>query len=380
MPSVQQTVRVDLDERSYDIKIAQGLLVDADQHIAPLLTGRRIAIITDENVADLHLQTLVAALERAQYQGAPLTIHTIILPDGEGTKSFEHLQSVLSELLAANFSRADTLIALGGGVIGDLTGFAASILKRGCGFMQIPTTLLAQVDSAVGGKTAINTPHGKNLVGCFYQPSLVLSDLDVLSTLPLRQLKAGYAEVLKYGLIDNPEFFNWLEENGAKVLAGDVEALTHAVALSCRAKAAIVKADEREQGCRALLNLGHSFAHAIEGLGGYDGRVLHGEAVSIGMLMAFEYSQSIGVCSGQDVERLRAHLQTVAMPILSDLPKDVRTDADEFFAYLLRDKKNTDADVNLILAKGIGASYVANRADKPSLQAYLSKALAVGAV
>lgn len=364
-----ECVNVDLGERSYPIHIGQGILAQTYTYLQPLLQGKKIAIITDETVAGLHLQTLLGALD-----GHGLTVETIIIPAGESQKSFARLEDVLAQLLEANFSRSDTLIAFGGGVVGDLTGFAASILKRGCQFVQIPTTLLAQVDSSVGGKTAINTPAGKNLVGCFYQPKLVLADTDVLGTLSLRQLKAGYGEVLKYGLIDSPDFFNWLEANGADVLAHDPQALAHAVSVCCQAKAAIVKADEFERGCRALLNLGHSFGHALEGLAGFDGRVLHGEAVSAGMLMAFEYSQEQSLCSGQDTERLRAHLDMLGLASLKTLPEIVRADPAALFAYMLRDKKNKNDDLALILAKGIGQSFIEPAAQQASVLAYVQAA------
>jgi 3-dehydroquinate synthase len=366
-----KTIKVDLGDRSYDIIIGAGLLKQADTYLIDRLNGGRVAIITDENVAGLHLQTLTDALD-----GHGLSVETIILPPGEGQKSFDVLQDVLGRLLKANFSRSDTLIAFGGGVIGDLTGFAASVLKRGCGFIQIPTTLLAQVDSSVGGKTAINMLAGKNLVGAFYQPSLVLTDTNVLATLPLRQLKAGYAEVLKYGLINDRPFFDWLDQNGAKILAGDADAQSEAIARSCASKAAIVAEDEREQGVRALLNLGHTFGHALEAKGGYSDMLLHGEAISAGMLMAFEYGQEIGVCAGQDVERLRAHLLGLEMPILETLDPAIKSDPGQLFDYMMQDKKNKDTDMTLILAREIGGSYIEPNADQSSVKDYLKRACA----
>ena len=366
---ITERIDVDLGERAYPIHIGQDLLTNAHSYLEPHLRGSKIAIITDENIAPLHLQALKSGLE-----GNGLHITVIILPAGESTKSFAHLQGVLAQLLAENFSRSDTLIAFGGGVIGDLTGFAASMLKRGCGFIQIPTTLLAQVDSSVGGKTAINTKAGKNLVGSFYQPRCVLTDLDVLQTLPKRELKAGYGEVLKYGLIDSPDFFGWLEANGQDVIAGKVDALQYATAYSCCAKAAIVKADEREHGRRALLNLGHSFAHAIEGMAGYDGTVLHGEAVSAGMLMAFEYSQEQGLCSGQDAERVRKHLQKLNLETMATLPPMVRENPQAFFDFMMRDKKNKQDGLTLILAHGIGKAFIKENTDKNSVQAFVNTA------
>jgi len=360
------TLNVDLGARSYPIHIGSGLLEHAYQFVCPYLQGDKIAIITDETIAALHMPELHAALK-----GDDIT--EIILPPGEGTKSFAVLEDVLAKLLDANFSRSDTLIAFGGGVIGDLTGFAASVLKRGCNFIQIPTTLLAQVDSSVGGKTAINVPAGKNLVGSFYQPKMVLIDTDVLSTLPARQMKAGYAEVLKYGLINDPGFYNWLEKEGANVISGKPDALAHAIATSCAAKAAIVRQDERENGVRALLNFGHTFAHALEGCAGYDGSVLHGEAVSAGMLMAFEFSHKSGLCKGQDVERLRGHLKRLEMPVFDDLPTKATADRRALFEYMQRDKKNKGAAMNLILARGIGQAFAAPNVEQSNLQSFLKK-------
>ncbi len=367
MSNNSETLHVDLGARAYPIRIGAGVLADANRLLEPHISGGRIAIITDETVADLHLKALLTGL------GAD-DIKVIILPPGEGTKSFAVLQDVLDTLLKINFSRDDTLIALGGGVIGDLTGFVAAILKRGCRFVQIPTTLLAQVDSSVGGKTAINTPAGKNLVGSFYQPKCVLIGTDVLATLDARQMRAGYAEVLKYALINDPAFFDWLEENAGDLLAGDQAALRKAILTSCTAKADIVKRDERERGERALLNLGHSFAHALEAKAGYDGTLLHGEAVSAGMLMAFEYAQGLGLCPGQDVQRLRAHLHKLGMPTLSDLPAPLTHDPEQLFAYMGQDKKNTKTHMKLILTHGIGKAFIEPKADQTSLLNYLQKA------
>ena len=361
-----KTINVDLGARSYDILIGGGLLENAAAHLKSAVSGKKLAIITDENVAKLHLSTLQNALLSSGFQ-----VDTIILPAGESTKSFTQLEYVLGELLSKTYSRKDTLIALGGGVIGDLTGFAAAVLKRGCGFVQIPTTLLAQVDSSVGGKTAINTAAGKNLVGSFYQPSLVLADTDVLKTLPPRQMKAGYAEIIKYGLIDRPDFFDWLESNGKAVLAKDPGALTHAIAISCAAKAAIVKEDEHENGKRALLNLGHTFGHALEGKAGYSNLLLHGEAISAGLVMAFEFSNAQGLSPAQDTHRLRAHLAALDMPLPETLPEELLSDAGELFSYMMQDKKNADEDLNLILARGIGQAFIAKAADKTAVKTYL---------
>ena len=362
-----ETLNVDLAERSYPIHIGAGMLANAREFLNGHIGSGRIAIITDETVAGLHLKYLLNGLDTD-------TIETIILPPGESTKSFAVLQDVLDTLLQANFSRDDTLVAFGGGVIGDLTGFVASVLKRGCRFIQIPTTLLAQVDSSVGGKTAINTGAGKNLVGSFYQPKCVLIDTDILSTLDARQMRAGYAEVLKYALINDLVFFDWLEENAKALLAQDPDTLCTAILKSCSAKADIVKRDERERGERALLNLGHSFAHALEAKAGYDGTLLHGEAVSAGMMMAFEYAQDLGLCPGQDVQRVRVHLKNTQMPTLQDLPDALKNDPDALFNFMGRDKKNTGNDMKLILTRGIGKSFIEPSADQGSVQAYLNRA------
>ena len=370
MPSNPDALLVDLGNRSYPIYIGSGLLENASAFLMPQIGNGRVAIITDETVASLHLQILLAGLECNHDKLLP----PIILPPGENTKSFAALQDVLDTLLNANFSRDDTLIAFGGGVIGDLTGFVASVLKRGCRFIQIPTTLLAQVDSSVGGKTAINTQAGKNLVGSFYQPKCVLIDTDVLTTLDARQMRAGYGEVLKYALINDPEFFNWLEENASALLSHDKKALTHAIQTSCSAKAGIVKRDERERGERALLNLGHTFAHALEAKAGYNGTLLHGEAVSAGMLMAFEYAQNLGICPRQDVERLRQHLRQNNMPIFSDLPDRITHDPDALLAFMGRDKKNSGNNMTLILAHGIGEAFIEPAANQNSVLKFLKQA------
>ena len=280
--------------------------------IEPHLKAKRVAVVTDENVYALHGKTLEAALSAYE-------THMIVRPAGESQKSFDGLQAVLEALFKAGFDRNDTVVAFGGGVIGDLTGFAASIYKRGCQFIQIPTTLLSQVDSSVGGKTAINNEFGKNLIGAFYQPALVLADTSVLKTLPEREIKAGYAEVVKYGLLGDRAFFDWLDRNGEDVLALKPEAIAHAVAVSCKMKARIVAADERERGERALLNLGHTFAHALEIEAGYSGDLLHGEAVSAGMEMAFEFSAAQGLCSDKDVKKVKSHFKQLGLTSIKDV-------------------------------------------------------------
>ena len=357
-----KSVKVDLGSRSYEISIGAGLFRRAETLLAPHL-GKKLCIVTDENVAPLYLDAFKDSIA-----GLGLVIETIILPPGEAQKNFENLQMILARLLAANFSRNDTILALGGGVVGDLSGFAASILKRGCGFIQVPTTLLAQVDSSVGGKTAINTPAGKNLVGSFYQPKLVLIDTDVLSTLPARQLKAGYAEVVKYGLINNSRFWHWLQANGADVLALNPDAIAMAVATSCEAKASIVAQDERETGARALLNLGHTFGHALEGAGQYDGRLLHGEAVSAGMLMAHEYSLG---SDDKDTQAVADHLAQMGMVTWDDIPDELTNDRNALVDFMKKDKKNAGDQLTLVLTNGIGQAYIDKNCDLEQVRAYM---------
>jgi len=359
-------VRVDLGARSYDIIIGTELLSQAGDLVKPHLKKDRVAVITDTNVMALHGAQLKSGLEKAG-----ITPHFIIRPPGENQKSFEGLQAVLDALFELAFDRQDMVIAFGGGVIGDLTGFAARVFKRGCPFIQIPTTLLAQVDSSVGGKTAINSSYGKNLIGAFYQPQLVLADNNVLKTLGERELKAGYAEVLKYGLLGDLEFFNWLDENGADVLSLNPQALTHAVSVSCQTKARIVAEDELERGARALLNLGHSFGHALELEAGYGGDLLHGEAVSAGMLMAFEFSAAQGLCPQGDVSRLETHLSAHNLIQPHDLTNLIKA-PDRLISHMDQDKKNEGGDLTLILARKIGESFVQKQAPRADLHAYLT--------
>lgn len=365
LPSAAQTVPVALADRAYDIIVGSGVLADAGRWIVPHCKRRRAVIVSDETVAALHLPTLQAALAAAR-----IAADAVILPPGEGSKSFAMLERLLNDLLAREVERGDILIALGGGVVGDLVGFAAAILRRGVDFIQIPTTLLAQVDSSVGGKTGINTPHGKNLVGAFHQPRLVLADADVLGTLPPRQMRAGYAEVMKYGLLGDAPFFAWLEQNGAAVLAGEPAALRHAVVTSCRAKAAIVLEDEREAGRRALLNLGHTFGHALEAETGFSDRLLHGEAVAAGMVLAFDLSVRLGLCPAADAERVRAHVRAVGLPVTG---RDIGA---EFNAVSLRrhmnqDKKVADGRITFVLAQGIGRALLRNDVPEDALAAVL---------
>ena len=311
-----------------------------------------VPVVTDSTVAKLHLDSLLASLGASGIDAKP-----IVLPAGEATKNFAGLEKLTSELLASGVDRGGVIVALGGGVIGDITGFAAGVLKRGADFVQIPTTLLAQVDSSVGGKTAINTREGKNLVGLFHQPKLVIADTALLKTLPRRELLAGYAEVAKYGALGDADFFSWLEKNGNAALAGDATAIVPAVAHSCRMKAEIVAKDERETGDRALLNLGHTFGHALEAATGYSDRLLHGEGVAVGTALAFQLSAKLGLCSADDSDRLRAHLKSVGLPVsISDIPGP-RPDPDSLLAHMAHDKKVRDGKLTFVLVRGIGRAF-----------------------
>jgi 3-dehydroquinate synthase len=367
------TVTVPLGDRAYDILIGPGLLADAGALMRPLLPSARVFVVTDETLEGLHLEALKDALDDAGLEN-----HGVVLPSGEQTKSFAHLESLLQAMLEAGCERGTTVVAFGGGVIGDLAGFAASILMRGVPFVQIPTTLLSQVDSSVGGKTAINTPQGKNLVGTFYQPRLVLADTTLLGTLPVRELKAGYAEVVKYGLIDDPAFFDWLEVAAPALLALNPSAIVRAVETSCRAKARIVGADERESAQRALLNLGHTFAHALEAEGGYGELLLHGEAVSIGLRLAFELSVALGLCPPADRDRLVAHLQSVAMPV--ELPPHPHGawEVDRLLGHFAKDKKVKDGRVTFVLARGIGQAFLSAEVPVATVRQVLADAVARG--
>ena len=362
------TVRVGLGERSYDILIGAGLIERAGAEIAVRLPGIRAAIVTDENVAGSWLDALAASLGRAGIASVAIT-----LPPGEKTKSFDHLQTVVGGVLGARLERGDAVIALGGGVIGDLAGFAAGIVRRGMNFIQIPTSLLAQVDSSVGGKTGINTAHGKNLVGVFQQPRLVLADAGVLDTLPAREFRAGYAEVAKYGLIDRPDFFAWLEANWQDVFAGG-PARAQAIAQSCQAKADVVARDEFETGDRALLNLGHTFGHALEGATGYDSaRLVHGEGVAIGMALAHRFSSRMNLCSPDDADRVERHLRDVGLPWrMSDIPGDL-PDADTLLGYIGQDKKVSRGALTFILTRGIGQSFIARDVPASEVLSFLKE-------
>ena len=350
---MMETVHVDLGERAYDIHIGTGLLDRAGALIAPFLKRPRVAIITDENVGALHLETLLRGLGADGIEAVSLT-----LPAGESTKSWPHFERAVEWLLEQKVERNDVVIAFGGGVIGDLVGFASAVLRRGVRFVQIPTSLLAQVDSSVGGKTGINAPQGKNLIGAFHQPTLVLADIDVLGTLTERDYLAGYGEVVKYGLLGDHAFFEWLEENATRAAAGDVPARIAAVKRSVEMKADIVERDETEQGDRALLNLGHTFCHALEAATGYSDRLLHGEGVAIGCALAFELSARMGLCSQEDPSRVRAHLRDMKMKVdLSDIEGEL-PDSDTLVALMAQDKKVVDGQLRFILARGIGQAFV----------------------
>ena len=370
MTSVDQ-LRVELGERSYDIHVGSGLIANCGPLLAPVLDQHRVVIVTDENVAPNYLEPLEQALA-----GDDIATANIVLPAGEQTKDIGHLERLIDDLLRLGIERRTTLIALGGGVVGDLAGFAASIVLRGVPFVQIPTTLLAQVDSSVGGKTAINSPRGKNLVGAFYQPRVVIADIDTLDSLPRREILAGYAEVVKYGLINDLEFFEWLESNGAALAKGDEDARRYAVTKSCTAKAAVVAEDERETGVRALLNLGHTFGHALEAETGFGDAILHGESISIGICMAFELSAALGLCPPADAVRVRRHFEAVGLPAAPPAIQGVKWDADRLLAHMAGDKKVRDGRINFILARGIGQAFIADQVVLEDVRQILNAAIA----
>lgn len=366
------TVNVPLGARSYDVRIGEGLIAAAGREIAPLLDRKRVAVLTDETVAGHHLEAL-----RGGLKAEGIEMSSLALPAGEATKSWADLERAVEWLLSERVERSDVVVALGGGVIGDLAGFAAAILRRGVRFIQIPTSLLAQVDSSVGGKTGINSPHGKNLVGAFHQPSLVLADIGVLDTLTPRDFLAGYGEVVKYGLLGDAEFFEWLETNGPALAGGDKALRAEAVRQSVQMKADIVARDETEQGDRALLNLGHTFCHALEAATGYSDRLLHGEGVAIGCALAFETSSRLGLCSQEDPSRVRAHLKSMGMKTdLADIPGEL-PDADTLIALMHQDKKVVGGTIRFIMARGIGEAFVTPDVDLSVVRAILAEALAV---
>lgn len=365
------TVHVHLDERSYDVRIGHDLIANSGHEIVGFLSRPRVAVLTDENVARLHLDALKEGLSA---EGISTT--SLALAPGEATKSWTGLEKAVEWLLGEKIERKDVVVALGGGVIGDLGGFAASILRRGVRFIQIPTSLLAQVDSSVGGKTGINSPHGKNLIGAFHQPSLVLADVGALDTLTPRGFLAGYGEVVKYGLLGDADFFAWLEANGPALAAGDAALRSEAVRRSVQMKADIVARDETEQGDRALLNLGHTFCHALEAATGYSDRLLHGEGVAIGCALAFETSARLGLCSQEEPSRVREHLKSMGMKTdLSDIPGAL-PDSEALIRLMGQDKKVVDGALRFIMARGIGQAFVTSDVDRNVLRSVLDDALA----
>ncbi|GAC1340409.1 MAG: hypothetical protein NVSMB26_28490 [Beijerinckiaceae bacterium] len=371
--AAHKNIGVELPGRRYDIAIGENLLAEAGSLIIKIAPGAACAIVTDTNVAQHHLAALEASLDAAGVRHAAITI-----PPGESSKSFATYERVCEAILAARIERGDIVVALGGGAVGDLAGFAAATVRRGTRLVQIPTSLLAQVDSSVGGKTGINSPHGKNLVGAFHQPALVIADASVLMTLPDREFRAGYAEIVKYGLIDDADFFHWLEAKWRDVFAGG-PARIHAIAKSCASKAAFVLRDETEQGDRALLNLGHTFAHAFERLTNYDSaRLVHGEAVALGIACAFRFSNAQGLCSGQDAERVARHLSTVGFRTrIRDIP-GWNGDADAILEAMFQDKKVKRGALNLILAHGIGRAFIAKDVPPVDVRGFLAAELQVG--
>ncbi len=365
MPPEPHVVHVPLGERAYDIVIGDGLLEEAGPRLAALFPGRRFGIVTDDNVAATQLPRLTASLDAAGLGHA-----TVVIPYGESSKSFAMLERVVAGILDARLERGDVILALGGGVIGDLAGFAAAVARRGMDFVQVPTSLLAMVDSSVGGKTGINAPQGKNLVGAFHQPRLVLADLSTLDTLPPRELAAGYAEVVKYGLIDDEPFYFWLEEHRAEIFAGG-PARAEAIARSCAAKVRFVLADEKETGVRALLNLGHTFGHALEKVTGYSGRLLHGEGVAIGMVLAHAFSARLGLAPSQDSGRIAGHLRMAGLPTtLSDIDGELASTA-ALMDAIGQDKKVVRGALTFILTRGIGQAFIERNVDPAAVAAFL---------
>ena len=370
--TAMETVRVDLAERAYDVHVGAGTMARLGELARARFGRRRAFVATEERVARHWLAPALAALSEAG-----LDPRHIVLPGGEAMKDMAHLGRLLDWLLDARVGRDGLMVALGGGVVGDLAGFAAAIALRGLDYVQVPTTLLAQVDSSVGGKTAINTRQGKNLVGSFHQPGLVVIDTAALDTLPEREVRAGYAEVAKYGLIRDRGFFDWLEANGHRVLAGDPDARRVAIVESCRAKARVVAEDEREAGGRALLNFGHTFGHALEAEAGFDGRLLHGEAVAIGMGLALDLSRDMGLCPGQDADRARRHLARSGLPTeIGHIEGAGGWTADGLVERMRHDKKVLDGRMRFVLARGIGDAFVTADVEEGAARAVVARSLA----
>jgi 3-dehydroquinate synthase len=358
-------VKVALADRSYDIVIGRGVIASLGARIKALRPHARVAIVTDANVAKRHLAACEAALDGIDHTG-------IVVAPGEGSKNYATFETVCEALIAAKIERGDLVIALGGGVIGDLAGFAAASVRRGLDFIQVPTSLLAQVDSSVGGKTGIDSPQGKNLIGAFHQPLLVLADTALLDTLPKREFAAGYAEMVKYGLLADAGFFTWLEANWQNVFSGGANAREHAIAVACRGKAAIVARDERETGERALLNLGHTFGHALETDAGFSGRLLHGEAVALGIVLAFAFSAQRGLISPDEAARVKRHIAATGLPTrIGDVPEPLPT-AERLMALMAQDKKVKRGKLIFILVRGIGNAFVETDVDPAELRAFLA--------
>jgi 3-dehydroquinate synthase len=368
------TVDVALGDRTYDIIIGRDVLPSLGSRVAALRPGVRTAVVTDRTVAKHWLEQAEASLS-----SAGIATSRIVVEEGEGSKSYAGLERVSEALIAARIERNDLVIALGGGVVGDLAGFAAAILRRGVDFVQVPTSLLAQVDSSVGGKTGINSPQGKNLLGAFHQPVLVIADTSVLDTLSPRQFRAGYAEVAKYGILGDEAFFSWLEANALDIFSGGA-AREHAIATSCRAKAAIVSRDERETGERALLNLGHTFGHALEAATGFSDRLFHGEGVSVGMVLAAEFSVSLGMISQGDADRVERHLAAVGLPTrlqdIAGFTQEGLADADALLALMAQDKKVKRGKLTFILLEAVGRAVIANDVEPSLVRDFLKAKLA----
>ena len=361
---------VPLDHRSYKIIIGQDLINNSGQLVKDAINGDRVIVVTDTNIAPLYLSKLLTSLKSSN-----IKFEQIIIPSGENSKSFEGFQNLTNQILSMRIDRKTTLIALGGGVIGDLTGFAASTLLRGIDFIQIPTTLLAQVDSSVGGKTAINSPIGKNLIGAFYQPRLVISDISVLKTLPQRELVSGYAEIVKYGLIYDHNFFSWLEKIRIGICSKNDEFNSQAIFRSCEIKTYFVCNDETEQNKRGLLNFGHTFGHALESETNFSGKILHGEAVSIGMTMAFELSHSLGLCSSKDKDRMMRHLRSVGLPTKIRDIKGIKWNSEAIINHMHSDKKVKNGKIMLILTTGIGSAHLASNVSKANIIKTIEKSI-----
>lgn len=369
-----QRVPVPLGDRAYDVLIGPGLVARAGALIAERYPAARCGIVTDETVAKHHLGALEKGFAEGKIAG------TVILPAGEATKSFTQVAALSEKLLEMGLERGDLVVALGGGVMGDLAGFAAAILRRGIRFVQVPTTLLAQVDSSVGGKTGVNTRQGKNLIGAFHQPSLVLADTDVLSTLPPREMRAGYAEVVKYGLLGDVAFFTWLDQSWRSVFGNDPTSLTRAIETSVKAKADIVVCDETETGDRMLLNLGHTFGHALEAWAGFSSRLLHGEAIAIGMAQAFRFSEELGLCPAGTAQRVETHLKVVGLPTrVAHIPGPGKPDAAALFALMRQDKKVRQGKLTLILVRDIGQAFVTREIAPEAVSAFLEREIALPA-